>query len=117
MNWLQIFEEVPEDPKSLVAAMNEVLNDLVSSSFKLCKRTIKSTDAPWICNELKTKHRRRRRIYGRYQRCHEWKAQKRRTDKILKRDKKRYYKKVREKLTEKGSHKIPYKAIKDLKGG
>ena len=43
--------------------------------------------------------------------------QKKRTDKILREDEAKYYQRMKTRLTQKGAHQIPYKAVKQLKGG
>ena len=116
VDWVKQFEG-DQDPTELVEKMNNILGSITNSCFKTCKKTVKETDAPWISNNFKKELRRRRSIYNKQERSNEWKNQKKITDKILREDKTKYYDRVKSKLTEKGARQLPYRAIKDLKGG
>ena len=85
--------------------------------FKKQTRTIKSTNVPRFNNELKREFKKRNRLYKKEERSPEWKAAKKRTDKLLAQSKNDYYNRINNKLTEKDSHRLTYRAIKELKGG
>ena len=115
-DWVQTFAETPEDPTALVEKLTEVLEKYTEKSFRTMRRTIKTSDAPWMTREVEREIGRRKRMYTKAEdRTREWHDQKRLTRRLVKEAKKNYYEKTVAKLTEDGCHTLPYKAIKMLK--
>ena len=117
VDWMKEFENVPQDPTSLVERMDSVFGEIVNDCFKTCRRTVKDSDLPWISAEFKKELRKRRRVYNAQERSDDWKKQKKITDSVLRKDKAAYYNKMKQCLTQNGAHQIPYRAVKQLKGG
>ena len=78
------------------------------------ERKVRSTDDPWITDEIRCEIRRRKRRFDKWQRGPRWKQAKETTDHLIKESKEAFYKEAVEKLKQKGSSQLPYKALREL---
>ena len=113
LDWIKAFE----DPSALVSKTDEVLEEMMSACFEEKTRTSKALDPPWITNQVMKVLKKCARKYKKWNRSQEWKILKKETERLISQEKGKHYQRVLSKLKETGAHQIPYKAIKDLKGG
>lgn len=73
--------------------------------------------SPGSTMNLSKNLKKRNRLYKKEERSPNWKTAKKHTDKLLSKSKNEYYNRIKDKLTEKDAHKLPYRAIMELKGG
>ena len=76
-------------------------------------RKIRSTDDPWITDEIKRVIRKRKRRHKKGHRNNRWREAKEESDHLIKREKKIYYDKAIAKLGKDGGQ-IPYRILKDI---
>ena len=86
------------------------LNDIC---FPLKTRKIRSSDKPWINDNIRRKIKKRKREFfkNNMKRTERWSEIKKETTKAIKKNKLEYYKRESEKLMTPGSNSIPFKAL------
>ena len=94
--------------------MHDVLMGLVNRCFPIRSNKVRSTDDPWIDEATRKAIQRRKQVYYDFQRAGDWKELKATTADMIKRRKTRYYEREVNRLAEKGSHTIPFKALKNI---
>ena len=117
VDWPAEFSGVEETPTALVEKMNCILKNIEDKCFEKKTRLIKSNDPPWMTRQLKCMFKKRSRTYRKQERPPLWKWRKKETDRLIAAEKRKYYERIKTKLKEEGSNTLPYKAIKELKGG
>ena len=101
-------------PDQMTKIFHSVIDGLNERFFPLRKRKIKSTDAPWITEEIKRVIRRRRRRFVKHRRGPQWRAVKEETERLIKESKQKYYTEAIEKLKGEGSGQLPYAILREL---
>ena len=104
---MEEFRTVKEDPTDLVEHFNGVMTNLMNECFKWHKKTVLSTDVPWMMPTIKKKMNARNKTFQKEHRSAKWKAEKKETGKLLSNSKRDYYDRIRNKLQEEGSHTLP----------
>ena len=94
---------------------HRVLRSTVDSVAPLKKRKRKSTDKPWINDNLKKMTEKRKRLFKGQERSANWKEVKKITTKMARECKRKFFLKETAKLTTPGSHQLPYKALDKLR--
>ena len=92
-----------------------ILSNYTDLCFPKKKRTVKSSDLPWISARFLRKVRQRRRCYRREKRSPRWKRLKEASDKILLEDKVAFLARIENKVQESGSSRAFFKAVSRLK--
>ena len=113
IDWEMELEDF-NDPSAMTERLHQITTDLNDRYFPLKKRKIRSTDDPWISDEIRREIRRRMRLFGTNRRGPKWIEAKKRTDKLIKDSKSQYYAQVVTRLTAEGSNQIPYNILKDI---
>ena len=108
---LMIHSDCPHENTELMQNKLDTLNNIC---FPWKTRKIRSTDKPWIDDNIRRKIRRRRRCYWRKGRSQRWDKLKADSDNAIRRNKRKYYEKECEKLTKDGPRTIPYKALQNI---
>ena len=103
------------DVGKTTAAFHEILSSLTAKHFPVTWHKVHSTDDPLIDAETRAMIKKRRDLFSRTQkRCHRWKKLKKTTKTMIRNRKKKFYDKEIEKLSQEGSHQIPYKLLKNI---
>ena len=85
----------------------------IHAPFK--ERKIRSTDDPWITDNIRSLIRRRKRVFSKQGRSQKWKEIKCKTDLMILERKKKYYEAECNKLQMPNAHQIAYRALNNIK--
>ena len=113
INWEDLLGDV-DDPSDMVRILHEKTDELNDDLFPLRRRKIKTTDDPWINEEIKKAIRRRKRRFKRHKRGPQWRIVKSETDDLIKASKREYYDSALMKLKADGSNQLPYNILREL---
>ena len=94
--------------------MHDKTNEITNHCFPWKERKVKSTEDPWITDEIRTAVRRRKRKFKKHQRSGQWTEAKEHTNRLIKESKAAFYTKSAESLKAKGGGTIPYRILKEL---
>ena len=103
-----------ECPSQMTDRLHAIVIEATDRHLPLRHRKIRSTDDPWINDEIRRAIRRRKRKYNRQLRSPEWQSLKEATRTMIKESKQEYYNDAVEKLKNAGSSQLPYRLLKDL---
>ena len=96
----------------------EILHKKIESLNDICfpwkRRKIRSTDHPWITDNIRRAIRRRRRRYKKYKRDGKWRSIKQEVGDKIKKNKREYYEKEAERAGTPEVPGIPYKTLKHI---
>ena len=98
-------------PHESTRVLHEKIETLNNICFPWKSRKVKSTDKPWITDNIKRKIRRRKRRYKKHDRDLRWEELKRDTEEEVRKGKKEFYDKETDKLMQAGSGAIPYNIL------
>ena len=101
-------------PSEMVKRLHEITIDATDKCFPLKTRRVRSTDDPWITDEIKRAIRTRKRRYKKWDRGPKWQSAKDHTNSLIKESKRDFYNDAVERLKARGSSQLPYKALKEL---
>ena len=101
-------------PSQMTAKLHEITMRITNSCLPWRTRKIRSTDDPWITDEIRRAIQKRMRRYKKAKRSVRWKEAKEESDKLLKEAKIEYYNKAVDKLKQQGGNIIPYKILKEI---
>ena len=101
-------------PSTMTTKLHRIITELTNKCFTWQNRRIRSTDDPWIMDEIRRTVRRRMRKFRKYQRSRKWQVVKEETDLLIKEAKADYYQKAMDKLNAEGGNLIPYKILKNI---
>ena len=94
---------------------DEMHKQITADCFPLKNFKKRSTDDPWIDEPTRKKIKHRLSVFSCEKCCsRNWKELKKITDNMIRTRKARYFEKEAEKLATEGSHRISYKALRDL---
>ena len=97
------------------AAFHSTIEEMTDRHSPVTRHRVRSTDDPWIDAPTREMIRKRQRLFARTQkRCKRWKSLKVITKNMIRNRKKKFYDKEVAKLKSKGSHAIPYQALKNI---
>ena len=102
-----------EDPEQYVAEFHAAIQRVCDEEIPWEDSRRKSTDDPWITDEIRKKIRQRKSVYRREERSRKWKKLKRKTDAMIKASRKKYYRRELEKLKQPGL--LPFKVLNEMK--
>lgn len=103
-----------EDPSEMTEELHRITMRITDECLPWRERKVRSTDDPWITDEIRRAIRRRKRRYSKWHRGPKWRLVKDETDLLIKESKTDYYKSSVDKLKENGSSQLPYRALKEL---
>lgn len=101
------------DPDLYVQKFHELIMRMCDEELPWKEVKRRSTDDPWITEEIARKVRKRKAIFRRENRSRKWKKMKRLTDDLIKKARKKYYRREVEKMKNPGT--LPFQAIKGMK--
>ena len=101
-------------PSSMTRSLQQTVTELTDECFSWRERKVRSTNDPWITDEICRVIRRMKRKCGKEDRSVAWQAIKDESDHLIKESKSEYYKKAITKLQENGSAQLPYRILKGL---
>lgn len=102
------------DVNSTTETVHKLLYKLTESFFPSKWIKIRSTDDPWIDQDVRDKIEIKKAVFYREGRSEEWKVVKRITDAMIVNRKRKYYNAEVVKLKAEGSHQIPYKILRNI---
>ena len=103
-----------ECPSEMTVRVQSKITEITDRCFPWQDRKIRSTDDPWITDEIRRSIKTRRRRYSKYHRGQKWREAKKNTNTMIKNSKQEYYQKELEKIKNHGGSHVPYKALKEL---
>lgn len=89
INWEDLLGNV-SCPDQMVEMLHSKMNELNDRFFPMRKRKIRSTDDPWITEEIKRVIRKRKRRFDKHHRGPQWKVVKAETVRLMKESKSKY---------------------------
>ena len=98
----------------MTVKLHGIITELTDKCFPWQNRRIRSTDDPWITDEIRRAVRTRMRKFKKFQRSRKWQAVKEETDLLIKEAKADYYQKALDTLNAEGGKLIPYKILKNI---
>ena len=101
-------------PTAITQCLHDIVNKATDECLPWRDGKVRSTDDPWITDEIRRAIRRRRRRYNKWHRAKKWKDVKIETDTLIKEAKRAFYNGAVNKLKEIGSSQLPYKVLKEL---
>ena len=113
INWEDEFKNV-ECPSWMAAKLHEITNMLTEECFPWKYRKIRSTDDPWITDEIRRAIRRRKRKFKKYRKTKPWRIVKEETEKLIRDAKMEFYEKAVGELKQQGANKIPCAILKEI---
>ena len=114
IDWEQKIGRI-ESPTEMTEVLHQIIEDLKEKHFPLTLRKNKSTDPPWITDQVRRKIRQRKRAYGKkMRRDTKWAALKKESNDLIKRNKTNFFKQATDKLKSNGSSQLPYRALREL---
>ena len=112
-DWSEFHED--GDPDILAERLESVLSNLVNDCFPEKTHKIKSSDDPWITEEIRDLITTRRRVYKKEKRSAYWKRIKKESSDLIKKEKRCFFDKFKMKAQEENNPSLYYKAIRMLK--
>ena len=112
-DWEDLIGE-DQDVDSMTTKLHRVISRLTDHHFPLKKRKIRSTDDPWINDQIRHAIQRRMRTYKKYKRVPKWIQAKALTDDLIKAAKSEYYTAAVRKLSGDKANQILYRILKDV---
>ena len=94
---------------------HEVLTEALNVAAPLKTRKVKSTDKPWITDNIRKMVRRRKAVFRNRGRRIDWKKIKKYTRRMISKKKREYYVSAAADLSKPGSHQLPYKALEKIR--
>ena len=101
-------------PSEMTEALHRTVTEISDRCLPWRDRKIRSTDDPWITDEIRRAIRQRQRRFAKYRRSHKWQEVKDHTNKLIKESKQNFYANAVEELKAKGGSNVPYRILKDL---
>ena len=101
-------------PSEMTRIFHNTINTITDECFPEQTRKIRSTDDPWIDDNIRREIRRRKRCYGKRERSGRWQQLKETTDNLIREAKKNFYNDAVEKLKARGGNQVPYKILREL---
>ena len=103
------------DPSMMTERLHSITERLNDTHFPWREVRFKSTDKPWITEQVKRKIRQRKRAYKKKaDKSTRWRKLKAETKTLIAKNKKIHYEKAASKLKEEGAGKIPYRILNDI---
>lgn len=98
----------------MVNILHEIINRITDECIPWKTWKVRSTDDPWISDDIRRAIRRRKRCYRKNKRSSRWAALKAEKTKIIREAKEAFYQGAVNKMKEAESCQLPYRALKDL---
>ena len=112
VDWTGLLSSI-ECPSEMTNVLHGVTQDLIDRCFPEKTHKIRSTDDPWIDDNIRRAIRRRKRCYKNHRRSNKWVDLKMESDNLIKESKAKYYADAVEKLKANGTQ-VPYRILKEL---
>ena len=98
----------------MICVLHSIVKSVTDECFPWRTRKIRSTDDPWIDDEIRRAIRTRRRRFKKARRSRKWREAKEVTKELIRTAKKKYYENAVDKLKRQRSGTIPYRILKEL---
>ena len=89
IDWEEEMRDCP-DPSSMTDRLHSITNKLNDTHFHIKEKRSRSTDDPWISDEIKQAIRRRKRLFNNHRRNAVWTAAKKVTNYLIKEAKEKF---------------------------
>ena len=114
VDWEEEIGQVENGIDEYVEAFHRVILGALDRAAPAIKRKRKSTDKPWVTDNFKKMADRRKRLFKTTGRTGPWKRFKSITARMSEEKKLKFYEKEAEKLSQTGSHQLPYSALSKI---
>ena len=101
-------------PSEMTERLHSTTMSIINRCLPWQERRIRSTDDPWITDEIRRAIRKWKRRFRKYQRSSKWQQVKEETEALIKKSKSEYYQKSVDKLKDQGAGVIPYKILNNV---
>ena len=114
MPWETTFDHT-DSPTKKTEDLHEIIEKLMDKFLPFKERKIRSTDDPWVNDNIRSLIRRRKRVFKKQGRSPKWREIKKKTDRMINERKRKYYEKECLKLQNPGAHQLAYRALNNIK--